>query len=125
MKILMSIFLFPLLLASCEQSVAQQEVTQELLNKKFAEIEALIETGNCTEKDQCSFMPYGSKACGGPQGFLVFSSSIDVVKLRQLVDSYNAAEKRYNNDNGIMSDCSLPPLPTELDCVNGDCIRIQ
>lgn len=124
MKFLISTFFFLSFFASCEQAAGQQEITREELDRQFKGIEAFIAEGNCSSKDQCSFMPYGSKACGGPQGFLVFSTAIDVDKLRTMVNDYTEAEKRYNNANGIMSDCSIPAEPQKLECKDGKCIRV-
>jgi hypothetical protein len=80
---------------------------------------------NCTESSQCSYIAYGSKACGGPQGYLVFSSEIDTEKLKDLVNKYTIAEAAYNKQNGIVSDCSVISPPQTIDCLDGDCVKID
>lgn len=131
MKTLLTFFILVGIFASCEQvageneELKQQQVTREDLEQQFVAIEALIENGSCEKDTECNYIAYGSKACGGPQGYLIFSSNIDTDQLRTLVDRYNKAEAAYNEQNGIMSDCSIPPEPQILACENGDCVRID
>ncbi|MCM4159076.1 hypothetical protein FHG64_08800 [Antarcticibacterium flavum] len=126
MKIFLSFSLFVGVFASCEQMAQiKQEVTREQLDQQLVAIEALIEEGSCTENSQCRFIPYGSKACGGPQGYLIFSSNVDVDELQTKVDAYTKAEATYNKQEGIMSDCSIPPEPAKLGCVDGNCVQLE
>lgn len=123
--------LFLTLFAGCETIGDQTEinkterVTRAQLEQQFSEIEEFIVQGSCTGSEQCSFMPYGRKACGGPQGYIVFSTKVDTEKLQEMVNRYTDSEIAYNQQNQVMSDCSLPPEPTELGCEDGDCIRIK
>lgn len=110
--------------ASCEQLSAEQEITREQLDRQLAEIQSFIEEGNCSSDSQCKFIPYGSKACGGPQGYLIFSSNVDEEKLKSMVEKYSQAEASFNKANNIMSDCSIPPEPQELACEDGECVEV-
>lgn len=131
MKITLHIFFLLCLFASCEnigdhpEKTNTDKVTREQLEQQLAEIQDFIAVGSCAESEQCSFIPYGRKACGGPKGYLVFSTKIDVEKLREMVNRYTKLEIAYNEQNNVMSDCSLPPEPTGLGCENGDCVRLQ
>lgn len=127
MKFFLSFSIFVGIFASCEQmaTTEDQEITKEQLDQQLLAIEALIETGNCSENGECQFIPYGSKACGGPQGYLIFGSNIDKDELQNMVDRYTKAEATYNEQKGIMSDCSLPPEPQNLGCVDGNCARLE
>lgn len=131
MKITLYILFLIILFAGCgsigEQTESQESdiVTRAQLEQQFSKIQQFIALGSCTGSEQCSFMPYGRKACGGPQGYLVFSTKIDTEKLQEMVNHYNNSEIAYNEQNQLMSDCSLPPEPTELGCEDGDCIRIK
>jgi hypothetical protein len=127
MKILLSFSLFVGIFASCEQlaTTADQEITREQLDQQFMAIEALIEEGSCSQDGECNFIPYGSKACGGPQGYLIFSSNVDREELQNKVEAYTKAESTYNEQQGIMSDCSIPPEPQKLGCVDGNCVRLE
>lgn len=124
MKIFLAISMFIGIFASCEQMSADQEITREQLDRQLAEIQTLINEGTCSNSSQCKFIPYGSKACGGPQGYLIFSSGVDEEKLKSLVEKYNKAEATYNKENNIMSDCSIPPEPQELACEDGQCVEV-
>lgn len=124
MKIFIMISMFVGIFASCEQLSAEQEITREQLDRQLAEIQSFIEEGNCSSDSQCKFIPYGSKACGGPQGYLIFSSNVDEEKLKSMVEKYSQAEASFNKANNIMSDCSIPPEPQELVCEDGECVEV-
>lgn len=131
MKIIVSFVFVLILITGCQtigdpvDNAETQRVTRAQLELQFDEIQEFITSGNCTESQQCQFLPYGRKACGGPKGYVVFSADIDIEKLKEMINRYTTAEIAYNEQNQVMSDCSLPAEPTEIDCVNGDCVRIQ
>jgi len=125
--VLPSLFLFSMLFiaVNCEES---QEDTMEsdrlkLLELK-AEIDAFIDTSVCDNNHTCAYIAYGSKACGGPQGYLVYSTSIQVEQLKTLIDQYNQAEAEFNTTWGIVSDCSIPNPPSEIICENNKCVAV-
>lgn len=103
--------------ASKEEDLAELTVLQE-------EIELLVNSGVCAENSSCNYLAFGSKACGGPKGFLVFSTSIDVALLQQKVATYNALENAYNQKWGIISDCSVPIPPVDVTCIAGKCTAV-
>jgi hypothetical protein len=126
MKFILLLILFTGSVASCEQVVVNdQEITAENLEKKLAEIRSMIDVDSCSETDQCRFLAYGSKACGGPQGYLLFSNQIDVEALTQKVEEYNRAEDAYNKKFGIISDCMFVTPPEKLTCENGKCVPVE
>ena len=126
MKHFLILFAFISLFASCEQLASTQEqVTREELEKQRQLIDELVAAAGCNEAAQCRFIGIGSKACGGPQGYLIYSSNVDEEKLKKMVERYNATEAAYNEQNGIMSDCSIPAEPQQLDCAEGNCVEIE
>jgi len=125
MKVLIILLLFIGTAGSCQDSEDIQEISRRDLDLQFEEITNLIALKNCTENSQCSYLAYGSKACGGPQGYLVFSSEVDLENLKELVENYTAAEATYNKQNGIMSDCSIVSPPQTIGCVDGNCIKMD
>lgn len=126
MKLILLLILFTGSVASCEQVVVDdQEITAENLEKKLAEIRSMVDADSCSETDQCRFLAYGSKACGGPQGYLLFSNQIDVEALTQKVEEYNKAEDAYNKKFGIISDCMIATPPEKLICENGKCVQVE
>ncbi len=107
----------------CDQ-LEEREITAFELQQQFQEILNIVDSGNCSEDSQCSFMAYGSKACGGPQGYLVFSSNIDVEALQKRVTKYTEDERLYNNQQGASSDCMFVTPPNEMGCTDGNCMEI-
>lgn len=125
----MKAFLFFLLFvgsaASCQNTDETQNITSEDLEIQFEAIKKLVNESSCDDNSQCRYIAYGTKACGGPQGYLLYSSSIDTEKLETLVAKYSRDEDSYNKQNGIMSDCSIPSPPEKLDCADGKCIALD
>lgn len=103
---------------------SQEEDLAELAALQ-GEIELLIDSGVCSENSDCKYIAFGSKACGGPKTFLVYSTSIDVDLLQQKVETYNALENSFNQKWGITSDCSVVSPPTSVGCVNGKCVAVN
>jgi hypothetical protein len=94
------------------------------LNALQKEIELLVDSGVCSENSGCDYIAFGSKACGGPKAYLVFSTSINVELLEQKVETYNALENAFNQKWGIISDCSVPIPPVDVACVTGKCTAV-
>ena len=103
--------------SSKEEDLAELTALQE-------EIELLIDSGVCSENSDCEYIAFGSKACGGPKTYLVFSTSINVVLLQQKVATYNVHENAYNQKWGIISDCAYLLPPTSVACINGKCTAV-
>lgn len=101
-----------------EEDLAELTALQE-------EIELLIDSGICSENASCDYIAFGSKACGGPKTYLVYSTSIDIVLLQQKAATYNALENAYNKKWGVISDCSYVLPPNEVTCINGKCIAVN
>lgn len=112
-------------LLGCGRRTRGPIVSDNSLKNRLADIHALIESGNCNTGDQCRYMAYGKKACGGPSGYLIFSGNIDEVKLKKLVNDYTIAEDIYNKENQITSDCSIPNPPQKMKCDGGKCIEVM
>lgn len=125
----MKSFIFLLILtlgfAGCDEVKSDQELTRLELEEQLQDIYAFIDNGDCSTGSECFFMPYGSKACGGPKGYLLFSSETDVPTLHKMVEKHRKAEAAYNEQNRIISDCSIPVLPEKITCEDGKCIQIE
>jgi hypothetical protein len=100
-------------------AAAQQPTTRlrELLTLIELEISAPI----ADEPKQCKLIAFGSKPCGGPRMYLVYSTATaNEVKLKQLVKEYNELEWKLNQQQKIMSECEYVREPN-LDFVGGVC----
>ena len=76
---------------------------------------------SCSARSNCRVIPVGSKPCGGPWSYAVYSTATtDSAALAVAVQRYNAAEAELNRKLGRVSDCSFV-APPKLDCVDGMC----
>ncbi|WP_026729257.1 hypothetical protein [Flavobacterium denitrificans] len=91
------------------------------LEKMHKEIVVLsqVNTTPCTDASEWAFTAIGSKACGGPMGFILYSKKIDTVKFLAKVKAYTDAEAAFNVKWNISSPCDMAIPPTGVDCVNG------
>jgi len=121
---LKTIALFAIVFACTNNSTSLQDEDRNDLDYLQSEIELLISEGNCTENAECDFIAFGSKPCGGPWYYLVFSNAINVELLKTKVKDYNQKEAAYNKKWGVASDCMavLPPIGAE--CIDGICTAI-
>lgn len=125
MKIIALTYFFYLALASCSGDLQNPEVTGADLELQLNEIKRIAESGECSENTQCFYLPYGSKPCGGPRGFVIFSSTIDVETLKAKIEKYTKAEEAYNKNQGIISDCMLETPPQNIGCLEGKCTNLE
>jgi hypothetical protein len=109
----------------CEEDIIlTQENDKQVLISFKKEIEDLAATSVCNENTECKFIAFGSKHCGGPWSYLLYSTSIDVEKLENMVATYNAKEADFNEKWGVVSDCSAALPPTSINCENNTCIPV-
>ena len=101
------------------REVSHQEKDFLALMDLFYEIEQIAYSKNCSDSSLWKITAYGSKACGGPQGYLPYSTEIDTVDFLNKVAAYTAAEDAFNKKWNIISDCSLAPSPNRVECNNG------
>lgn len=123
-NILKTIALLAIVFSCTNNSESSKEEDFAELTTLQEEIELLVDSGVCTENSSCDYLAFGSKACGGPKAYLVFSTSIDVTLLQQKAATYNALENAYNQKWGIISDCMYLLPPTSVACINGKCTAI-
>lgn len=87
----------------------------------LARIRTLVGTPACTSDAQCHTLPLGAKSCGGPSGYLAWSSAqTSEAELRALGDSYKEEQRAANAASGMMSTCSFVPDPGAV-CKTGIC----
>ena len=127
MKALIKIALFSFILLSinCTSKQDDSNITPEQLVAKKTAIQNYINTFSCSESLCCNFIAFGSKPCGGPRMYLVFSNSINLPQLQEMVTEYNEMDHLRNIQTNAISDCSIPTPPNEIACVNGVCTIIN
>lgn len=107
-----------------DDSPAPCQQTLQTLTEYKASIQSLAATSVCNDNFECRYIAFGSKPCGGPWEFLVYSTSIDTLQLMTFVTDYNQLEANYNLICNAVSDCSTPQPPTSFSCENNLCIPI-
>ena len=123
MRLFLSISLIFLVTMSCslEESTKNQDSDLKALTDLGNEINVLVESSVCIDETECAFIAFGSKPCGGPWGYLVYSNSIDTDELIAKVDRFNQMQQTYNLTYNIISDCSVVSPPDNLICEDGKC----
>ena len=123
MRLFISLSLIFLVTMSCslEESTKNQDSDLKALTDLGNEINVLVESSVCIDETECAFIAFGSKPCGGPWGYLVYSNSIDTDELIAKVDRFNQMQQTYNLTYNIISDCSVVSPPDNLICEDNKC----
>jgi hypothetical protein len=92
------------------------------LKENFA---ALIADKTCDNSSQCRVIAVGSRACGGPSSYAVFSSKMaNKNKVNTLADKVTKYESQYNAQTGRMSICQHLVAPS-TQCINNVCEKFD
>ena len=128
MKWFFKILVLSILLQSfqCTDSNESSDlITSAQLEAKNQEIQNYINSFSCSESVGCGYIAFGSKPCGGPKTYLIFSNSVNLVHLQEMVKKYNEMDELHNIQTNAISDCMPVAPPTEVKCVNGVCTIIK
>ena len=100
---------------------AAQQNDSERLKELGRIIEQEIGTPAANEPSQCKLIAFGSKPCGGPARYLVYSTAkTNETRLKQLVEEFNQLAKKINEERKIFSDCMFVSEP-KVELVDGVC----
>lgn len=102
-----------------KRELSEQEKEHRVLMDLYNELYNLAYSEACSNVSDWTFTAFGSKACGGPQGYIAYSTKIDVASFLQKIEAYSDAEKAFNLKWGIVSDCAIANAPTSIECQNG------
>lgn len=91
------------------------------LNRLDSEIKDVIQSKTCDDASKWRISPYGSKPCGGPSSYLAYPKELENQIIPKITE-YNAMSSRYNQENGLLSDCALVPPPSGISCENGKAV---
>jgi hypothetical protein len=77
------------------------------------DIAAEIGDAACDTDSQCRTLGVGSKACGGPEGYVAWSSKVNDAgtRLKALAAAHSTERDRENERSGMRSNCSVTPDP--------------
>jgi hypothetical protein len=95
------------------------------LTQDEEEIRTLIGTPTCTCAGDARYIAFGTKPCGGPWLYLIYSTvDTDTLLLTRKVQAYNRFNARLNRKYGWTSDCSVPSPPV-VGCQAGRCVDLS
>jgi hypothetical protein len=87
----------------------------------LAQIRALAKDASCSDSGQCRSLPLGALACGGPSGYLAYSTlHANEKQMNELAERYKAERQAAIAKSGEMSICRYLPDPGAV-CVAGTC----
>lgn len=112
-------FLMTLFVCCTADDENTQEQEAQYLTQLLTEIEMLAASENCNVSSEWTFTSYGSKACGGPTGYIAYSRTIDVDSFLAKIEKHKTAEQEFNVKWAIVSDCAFATSPTAVNCENG------
>ena len=104
------VLLTALILTGCSsaQSANETKVDEPVT---MADIKTLIGTPKAQTVDSCKVLPVGKKACGGPEGYVVYSSET-ITNEQALLDAiYKYNEKAKEDAKTGISNCQFIPEP--------------
>lgn len=91
----------------------------------WKKIQDEIGTAECDNASQCRTMPVGHKSCGGPEGYVAYSTKTgNTARLLALGEQYAAARKAENERSGMLSNCMVERDPGAT-CVANRCVLVK
>jgi hypothetical protein len=101
---------------------AFQQSDSERMQELRQMIQAEISDPTAKESSQCNVIAFGSKPCGGPATYLVYSTArSDESKLKSLAREYNELSRKYNLTRpDVMSNCLYVTEPA-VQLIDGMC----
>jgi hypothetical protein len=98
---------------SSDQGASSQTLLQELKT---------IASGACTKTSDCYSAGIGSRACGGPEDYMVFSKWDSASKILDTVYNYNKAREKENSGTVGTCEYRMPPAVT---CSQNKCKKLN
>lgn len=102
---------------AAQRSAPPAEDTASLL----VQIRNTIGSPSCTVSAECKTVAVGARACGGPDGYLAYSTSITASNAIEALAARHAERKRAAiSASGVVSTCDVIPDPGAV-CDQGVC----
>lgn len=87
-----------------------------------SEARALANPRGCEKVEECEMAGFGHKPCGGPREYIAWCSrTTDAKTLRTRLEALEKAEKAWQEEAGLKSNCGLARQP-RLQWVDGVCL---
>lgn len=89
--------------------LAQLQVDTKQLHQRM---QRLTEDKSCRETAECKILAVGSRACGGPEQYLAYSTTNTDEKLLAITnDRYTKLKQQQQQRLGLRSTCQMLPEP--------------
>ncbi|MEM0516040.1 hypothetical protein WCN91_11550 [Pseudoalteromonas sp. YIC-827] len=99
--------------------------TAESIAQGYKQIHELTADKSCDTTQQCQVVAVGSRACGGANEYLVFSTkSADAEQVKAMAKELTAQEQQFNLNTGAVSICEHLMRPS-TQCQESQCVKIQ
>jgi hypothetical protein len=127
LTVLSFILLLMPLFQNCGSSfaVSDAEGIGSISDKSLSSLEAEIRQSislQCSSSWECHVATAGSKPCGGPSRYFIYSSSTsNVTAIEQLTDEYTALQQLQNQSTNAVGTCDALDVPTSLSCISNQC----
>ncbi|SKB85042.1 hypothetical protein SAMN05660226_03421 [Parapedobacter luteus] len=110
-----------LMVFACEKQTIMGSPEAESLQLEALrqEIDSLAAQYPCEDVTEWRFTAIGEKACGGPAGYIAYTTEMDTVAFLEKVATYTELQKAYNSKWDVVSDCMLLLPPSRIDCEDG------
>ena len=103
----------------------QEQPNRANIQKAHQQLRALTADPQCDNSAQCKVTPVGSRACGGPSSYLVYSNKIaDEQEVELLSKKITTLESQFNAENAMVSICQHLTAP-ETQCVENKCVKLD
>ncbi len=121
MKLSFLIGLVSIFLYSCAIEPPPQNDIASKMARLDKQTEEIIGTANCSTDNQCHFIGFGDKPCGGFMSYKIYSDqNTNVALLKSKVAQYNQLSREWNIRNNRVSNCMML-MPPQLSCRNHTC----
>lgn len=100
------------------------KITLDQLSSINSALQTVVELSNqCKTSADCKTEPISARACGGPGGYIVYSINSPYVRyILSLARLTRILARQYNEENSVISICSIVPQPIPVCSQNHTCI---
>lgn len=104
---------------------ATKEVSLDDIKAAKNKLNSLIADKQCATSSQCKVNAVGSRACGGPSDYIVYSTqSASQEQVSALSDIVTLLESTFNAQKGMISTCQHLTAPN-TQCVENKCVKLE
>lgn len=106
-----------------ENNLSQQQ-DKDRLTLVIKKIDSLAQSQTCSDAADFTFTAIGAKPCGGPSSYIAYPKKLESEILPE-IQKFTAMQSEFNKKYNLMSDCSMVPEPTGINCVEGKAVLVN